>query len=159
MASVGKDLVRGMWNGIKSLGGWIKDKIISFVSDKIPGPVKKVLGINSPSRVFAGFGRDIDEGLMLGVDKHADKVENSVTNMADGAINAMTDTLSPNQALFNPVLGAAPGNVQSGDTRTQTVSIENINLQDATAVREFFDRINQDTINIGMGITPLQGAN
>lgn len=158
LARIGSDMIKGMWNGIQSLGGWIKDKIIGFVKDKIPGPVKKVLGINSPSKLFESFGKNVDEGMALGINKHAGKVERSVNQMADQAIAGMAGT------SINPTVGirgsaSLGGAVASaGGNTTQTVSIQNVVLGDANAVKEFFKQLNQDTINVGLGLTPAQGA-
>lgn len=64
----GKDLVIGLWNGISAMGGWIWNKITSFVSDNITGPVKAALGISSPSTVFRDeVGRQIPAGIEEGV--------------------------------------------------------------------------------------------
>lgn len=64
---VGADIVRGLWDGIKSLGGWLADKVSGFIENTIPGPVKKVLGIGSPSKLMRGYGRDTVRGFWLGV--------------------------------------------------------------------------------------------
>lgn len=67
MKEIGGNIVRGIWDGIKGLWGWLKSNIISFVSDALPGPVKKVLGIASPSKVFAGIGENVVLGLREGI--------------------------------------------------------------------------------------------
>jgi phage-related protein len=63
LLNIGKDVVKGLWNGIQDMGGWLKDKIVGFVKDKIPGPIKSALGIKSPSRVAAALGKQIPAGL------------------------------------------------------------------------------------------------
>ena len=50
-----KDGIAGMWDNIKS---WFNDKVNSLV-----GGVKRILGIHSPSKVFAGIGGFMAEGL------------------------------------------------------------------------------------------------
>ncbi len=89
LAKVGVDVVKGLWEGMKSMGGWLKDKIIEFVKDKIPGPVKRALGINSPSKVFMAIGRDIDRGLGVGVLNNAGIVSSAVEKMSAEAIAGM----------------------------------------------------------------------
>lgn len=64
----GKDIVRGLWNGIKSMGGWLWDQVTSFISDNIPGPVKRVLGIGSPSKVAFALMLDVGAGMVGGLD-------------------------------------------------------------------------------------------
>jgi phage-related protein len=70
---IGKNIVTGLWNGIKSMITWIKDKISDFVGGIVSG-VKGLLGIKSPSTVFAGIGDDMAQGIGVGFDKAMDKV-------------------------------------------------------------------------------------
>ena len=83
LVDAGKNIIDGLLNGIGDLG----KKIADWFLDKIPGwikePFKKALGIRSPSRVFAGFGKNIGEGLINGIDGMAGKVEKSAQGMAD----------------------------------------------------------------------------
>lgn len=59
---IGSNIVRGLWDGIKSMITWIKDKISGFVGG-IVSNVKGLLGIHSPSKVFAGIGGFMAKGL------------------------------------------------------------------------------------------------
>lgn len=65
--SRGRDLVQGFINGVSSLAG----SIGRFFLNKLPGwirtPFQKALGISSPSKVFAGYGENIGEGVLVGV--------------------------------------------------------------------------------------------
>jgi len=78
---VGKNIVTGLWNGISSMVSWIKDKISGFVGGIVSG-VKGVLGIKSPSTVFAGIGDNMAIGLGEGFDKAMNKVSDDI----EGAI-------------------------------------------------------------------------
>lgn len=62
---VGKDIVRGLWEGIKEMGAWLKEKVSDFVGG-IVSNVKGFLGIHSPSTVFAGIGENMALGLGKG---------------------------------------------------------------------------------------------
>lgn len=64
----GKNIVQGLWNGIASMGTWIKEKVSGFFSG-IVGGVKNLLGIRSPSRVFADIGDNMALGLGSGFEK------------------------------------------------------------------------------------------
>ena len=63
---VGKDMLKGLWEGMKSLGGWIWDKISGFFNKTIVGGIKKLLGIASPSKVFAQLGAFSAQGYAEG---------------------------------------------------------------------------------------------
>ncbi|MFI6862648.1 phage tail tape measure protein [Streptomyces sp. NPDC050421] len=65
----GMDVVRGLWNGIKSMGSWLRSTLIGWAKDLIPGPIAKALGIHSPSRVMATVvGRWIPAGVVDGIE-------------------------------------------------------------------------------------------
>ncbi|CAM5362751.1 hypothetical protein GCM10010329_85100 [Streptomyces spiroverticillatus] len=65
----GKDLVRGLWEGVKALGKWLAGKLLGWAKDIIPGPIAKALGINSPSRLMRDeIGRWIPPGIIEGID-------------------------------------------------------------------------------------------
>lgn len=79
---VGKNIVRGIWDGIKAMASWIKDKVTWFFSG-IVNDVKGFLGIHSPSRVFAGIGKFMAEGLGDGWDSQFSKVKRDIENGLD----------------------------------------------------------------------------
>ena len=79
---VGKNIVRGIWDGIKSMASWIKDKVTGFFSG-IVDSVKGFLGIHSPSRVFAGIGKFMAEGLGDGWDSEYNKIKRNITSGLD----------------------------------------------------------------------------
>jgi phage-related protein len=65
--SVGADIIRGLINGITGMVGAAVRAVQDAVGSVISG-AKNLLGINSPSKVFAGFGANIGEGLVVGLD-------------------------------------------------------------------------------------------
>ncbi|MFJ3097345.1 phage tail tape measure protein [Streptomyces hydrogenans] len=67
LIGVGKDVVRGLWEGIRAMGGWIKSKVGEFARNVIPGPIADILGIASPSKVTKEQGRWIALGLVEGL--------------------------------------------------------------------------------------------
>lgn len=64
----GMDVVRGLWNGIKAMGPWLRDTLIGWARNLIPGPIADALGIGSPSKVMAEVvGRWIPAGVVEGI--------------------------------------------------------------------------------------------
>lgn len=156
----GRDMIQGLLNGAGSL----LSKIGQFFLDKLPGwiqgPFKKALGIASPSKVFAGYGANISQGLADGVAANAKAVTGAVSDLADGAMssfgaNGLTADIA---ASANPSSTPYTTGGPNGNTTNQDVTIGQIVLSDQSAVKEFFKQLNQDTINVGMGLTPNQGA-
>ena len=82
IVSVGKQIVEGLWNGIKSMASWITNKVKNFFSG-IVDSVKGVLGIHSPSRIFAGIGENMALGLSDGWDSEYNKIKRNITNGLD----------------------------------------------------------------------------
>ena len=76
---VGKNIVEGLWNGIKNMGSWVTGKVKGFFGN-IVGGVKDFLGIHSPSKVFAGIGGFMAEGLGEGFDNEFSDIKKNIEN-------------------------------------------------------------------------------
>lgn len=74
---VGKQIIEGLWEGIKSMASWIGDKVSGFVGGLVDD-VKGVLGIHSPSRVFAGIGKNMALGLGEGWDDEYGRISKNI---------------------------------------------------------------------------------
>lgn len=74
---VGKNMIRGLWEGIKSMGSWLWDCVKGFFGGIVDG-VKNFLGIHSPSKVFAGIGGFMAEGLGEGFDDQFKDVKKDI---------------------------------------------------------------------------------
>lgn len=97
----GTDIVRGLIDGIKSMAG----RVVRALLDLIPGPLKKfagLLGIDSPSKVFAGFGVNIGEGLAGGIERTEAMVTKATAGLA-GAAMAPTSSMSMASSVFPSV--------------------------------------------------------
>lgn len=66
LLQAGKDLIQGFINGITSMGGALAGAVSSFISEHVPGPLKRVLGMDSPSKLFRQFGVWTAEGYAEG---------------------------------------------------------------------------------------------
>lgn len=85
---IGKNIVNGVWQGIQNMASWIKQKVSGFFSG-IVSSVKGVLGIQSPSKVFAGIGGYMAEGLGQGFGDEMGTVQRNIRrSMAELAGNA-----------------------------------------------------------------------
>ena len=96
---VGKQIVNGLWEGIKSLGSWLGDKVSGFFGDMVDG-VKDFLGIRSPSRVFASIGEFMMVGLAIGMENSKGEVMETATDIIDEVkerFNSLADVLTARQ--------------------------------------------------------------
>lgn len=66
LLNVGGDIVQGLIDGLNNAWHKVLDVLHDLVM-KIPWPVRKALGIHSPSKVFAEIGGNIVEGLVAGI--------------------------------------------------------------------------------------------
>lgn len=119
IAEIGTNIVHGIWEGIKAAAGWIKDKISDFVGG-IVDDVKDVLGIHSPSKVFAGIGENMALGLGQGFASEMQSVGAGIQN----AIPTPTvDTVY--NAAAGMVNGLAAQSTALGGTYTVNLVLEN----------------------------------
>lgn len=86
IVEIGANIVSGIWDGICSMAGWIKDKVTGFFSGIVEG-VRGFLGIHSPSKVFAEIGNSTIEGFSEGVDDGVADAEGSLLDTV-GALSA-----------------------------------------------------------------------
>lgn len=105
MQAAGADLLRGLWQGMVGLAGWLKDNIVGL-GQNIAEWFKGVLGIHSPSTVFAEFGVNIVQGLMNGLEQHAPWLASTIKGI--GA------TLQGAWDKYAPMLGLGGGQAGRG---------------------------------------------
>ncbi|MDI4497563.1 phage tail tape measure protein [Moraxella nonliquefaciens] len=79
----GVNIIQGLIGGIKSMAGAVVGAISSTVGN-VAGTAKRMLGINSPSRVFRQFGSWVSEGLAIGIDKGGQKPVSAIGSVASG---------------------------------------------------------------------------
>lgn len=93
--SLGRDIVGGLWRGIKGMAGTLKRNVKSFISNNIPGPIKKLLRINSPSKVTEEIGEDTGEGVVVGLGNKVRAVEGKAGMLAQASIPASVGNYQP----------------------------------------------------------------
>ena len=121
VTQIGRNIVQGLWQGIQSMGQWIQDKIGSLFRSVVDG-AKSVLGIHSPSTVFAGIGENMGLGLGSGFTDAMAGVEKDITNAIptnfDLDVNADYPTKTANS------LGSVAKRIVE---HTGTIRIEGVN--------------------------------
>lgn len=79
---IGINLVKGIWNGISNVTGWVLGKIKGFGKSILNG-IKGIFGIHSPSTEFAWVGKMNAVGLIKGMDGMEKEVQQSFDGMFD----------------------------------------------------------------------------
>lgn len=80
MLSAGKDLVRGLWDGLSNSLGWIKEKITGWVGNVLDF-IKGLFGIASPAKSTIEMGEWLAKGLAVGIIDSKDEVDEAFTKL------------------------------------------------------------------------------
>ena len=116
--NAGKDLINGLIHGVTDIAGEVS-KTVGNVAHGAINAFKSVLGIHSPSTVFAEAGKNMGEGIKQGLAGTNGLVVDATANLATNAIGAA------NGAINNPTSGVAS---VSPTNNTTTNNAPNINL-------------------------------
>ena len=117
--AAGKQVIQGLWDGIRS--GWAAmlagfEELVAM----LPGAIKSILGIASPSKVFAGIGENMAAGLSVGFTRQMRLVERQIngalSGLAGGGLTlglagagAQVSNTSSTANYYAPVYNVAPG--------------------------------------------------
>lgn len=101
----GKAIIEGLVKGIKDAIQKVKD-VAGDIADAVKSKVKGLLGISSPSKVFAEFGKNITDGLVNGIERGMTKVESAAKDLSFGLQGPTLD-----YAEIGGGAGAVQGNV------------------------------------------------
>lgn len=93
LLSIGKDIVKGLWNGISGATGWLLGKIKEFAKGIVDG-IKGALGINSPSVVMEKLFKWVPVGAGQGILNNAKYAVNAVKSMG-GKITSAASKINP----------------------------------------------------------------
>ncbi|WP_309029147.1 phage tail protein [Streptomyces alfalfae] len=119
----GKDVVRGLWNGIKSMGGWLRSTLISWAKSIVPGPIAKALNIGSPSRLMADeIGRWIPPGIAMGAEANAGVLDKTMANLVS--------TPTPSAVMGATAAGGGAPGSSAGSTQTHRVTFGDSELDE-----------------------------
>lgn len=106
---LGGDIVDGLVTGIKNKFSAAKESIVEF-GQNIKGWFTDTLGIQSPSRIFMGFGDNIAQGAALGIQRTSDEAVDASAAMA----RRVADTAHSNNILANLTLNAGANGIRGG---------------------------------------------
>lgn len=96
MIKIGGDIVKGLFNGIKNMGSWLKNQITNFCSGVLNGFLD-FFGIHSPSRVMRDeIGEMLGAGIGEGLVDSMTKVKRQIKGVAGTITGSMQDIYTPN---------------------------------------------------------------
>ena len=136
----GVNIIQGLIGGIKSMAGAVVGAISSTVGN-VAGTAKRMLGINSPSRVFRQFGSWVSEGLAIGIDKGGQKPVSAIGSVASG----VTANFGAKMGNLSAQVATSVGEHQARMTNTNSTNANNSNNQQQGNITIHFN----PTINAG----------
>lgn len=83
--AAGEDMVRGIWQGFQNMSGWLESRVRAMMRE-IVAAVEDEMQIASPSKVFAGIGAYMVQGLGEGFGREMRGVEKSIRKATDNAV-------------------------------------------------------------------------
>lgn len=163
---LGGDIMRGLYNGIVGAAG----SVISYIqglAGKVASAFASVLGMASPSRLFAKFGGYIVDGLVIGMrrqerdaERAGDDVALSVINGAQRGLQSARGSLKETAVLVfralaeagnNPRLSKAFQTLGAGAIRALTNGLTLGREAAAADIKSTIERISGITENLMKG--------
>jgi phage-related protein len=125
--NIGRDIVRGIINGLKSAGGWLVDEAKNLARRAFEG-AKDALGINSPSKLFMELGIGSGEGFVKGLREYP--IGNDVGSAIKTPITQLGRSMGNHaeQSIPNVSIGGAQiiAYLQIGDDQLHPVMVRTI---------------------------------
>ena len=100
MVSIGKNIIQGIIGGITSKARELTNKV-QAIANGIKDKFKNALGIHSPSLVFQGYGKNIGEGLNIGMDNESKNILSKSRQIANVATEGFTPTKTSTSSTIN----------------------------------------------------------
>ncbi len=118
----GKNIIQGLINGITNIGSNIGKTINNIVSGAVNG-FKALLGIHSPSTVFAEAGKNIGQGLAIGINATKGLVHGAASDLANTTNGAFKGSVKPLSASTSPTSSTGPVAASSAPAGNSNVNI------------------------------------
>ncbi|MFD8556620.1 hypothetical protein ACFV1N_04915 [Streptosporangium canum] len=125
LLSAGKDLVMGLINGVKNMASQAVEAVKGVVDNAVQA-AKNLLGIASPSKVFAEIGKWSVQGLIQGLTAEEGKVKDTIAKMVETIKKAFASKPDVAEGLLEFV-------------RTGNKNLEDLALQREALVKRLAD--------------------
>ncbi|MFQ4318551.1 phage tail tape measure protein [Clostridioides difficile] len=137
---IGKNIVKGLWEGITGAGDWLKGKVGDFANGVING-FKDGFGVHSPSWKLRDLvGKFLPPGIWNGIKMTLPKLETNITGMVDSLVKRMYNPKEVEESNYTSKYKEAIAQRTEQNTINRTDSKTTNNKED-----------NNFTININLG--------
>ncbi|MBQ3194031.1 MAG: phage tail protein [Oscillospiraceae bacterium] len=136
ISNVGANIVRGLWQGIQSLAGWLWNKVSAWIRSIWDG-ICNFFGIHSPSDLFDWAGQMMVQGLAGAISRDGDEAVKATLDMSHGISDAVNDLAADMNTSLAPeitVKGTLSNDVSgvSASSGQTTINIYPQTLDQAT---------------------------
>ena len=137
MWTIGKHMIEGLWEGIKSMGSWLGDRCRDFGNAWVSG-FKTIFGIHSPSTLFRDeIGKNLALGLGIGFTDSMEQVTKDMQKSLPTSfdIDPQMNLRGVNQMAADLSEEAAA----ASQTMVFNLNVENFTNQSESDLREIMD--------------------
>lgn len=117
LVDIGKNMIKGLWNGISNVTSWIIEKIKGFGSSVMKA-IKGIFGVHSPSTEFEWIGKMNMVGLEQGMEGMKDQVQSTIDSM----FNLQPNISGQMSSSFSPQTNVIVNNNMEIDPLGQVVN-------------------------------------
>ncbi len=142
-------MIQGLLSGLASNASQVADFLLNLIQDAVGG-VLSFLGIHSPSRLFAGIGKNVLRGLEGGL-----RTSNNLKPLMAGLASDMEGAFGVQLAMPDLPDGSG-GKSVSGNSKPQHVTIVNI-TQNNPLTRDPLQQLREQSEAVAAGIWGLAG--
>lgn len=100
LRQAGKDIIAGFIKGITDRPNWVRDTLSSVLGPLAP-IANKLLGNASPSKIFAGIGRNVTLGLIEGIMGEQGELEKAMQQITDALGSEFTASFGAQLQAFD----------------------------------------------------------
>lgn len=135
---IGVNLVKGIWDGIVSMGQWLWDQISGFFGGIVDN-IKNFFGIHSPSKLF----RDqIGKNLALGIGEGFVDTMSGVAKDMEGAIPTDFDA-DMQSTLSSNIVPAKPQTNEQGNGTSFYFEINNPQIRNDEDIEKLAEKVSE----------------
>ncbi|MFS0819677.1 hypothetical protein ABC382_22670 [Lysinibacillus sp. 1P01SD] len=102
LEQIGMDAGNGLLKGLSSTSNAIKSKALD-IANSVKKTIQSALDIHSPSRVMMGFGVNINEGLIKGIEQSQNRLNNAM-NTVYGSLASSANKSKANQIAQQQII-------------------------------------------------------
>ncbi len=150
MHDVGRGLMQGFWNGIKSMDETIRTGARN-IGNMLVNELKDVLKIRSPSRVMMGIGEDTAEGFLEGLKNKIEAIRLQAKSIAQAAMPGMRSIEAQAGGQLAVGGGSRSTNVQNIYNFERMFEGANFSVRDEADIRNLAHEIGEYILSKGRG--------